>query len=631
MENTNSEYKETIKKYIMNKVLKSDGITSEQLKLIIDLYNDDDRTLDEIKTELDGYFASIEAVMANISMKQGEDNKMYSINIDTQTKGIRLSPTQIDLITITEISSTNELLNFIANCKQLEYSDIEIQQFYKTKLDLAKRTVFDDYIKTLITPQEIKKEPYAYLIKKLQELNISEEFTQEVIEMYKSGNVEEAINYITTKLNLDYATILSKKFHKHSIDYDNVKKSSYEEFVEIAKRIADFDCITIISGNYASTMNNGIFDSYHIKRALDFCKKHDVQARYSSLLSQDSLPFFENKSVEDIKKMLSAHIMSSIEFINEYNENNKLTDGMPVINSIVLFEELINQKKDKTSEFGYYNIWEDMGISLEDIIDIFSPAIGRKPTGVEYVYDESYVETKEKRAIQLALAKRIKDSVPELLDIFGTKMHISSDVQSSTIEETFKELKQFSDNNDIKLAITEFDIHISPKNIERLKRQQKSSEEIAEYANFQKLKQLNMISLIAEMIGIEFNELAYGSITDSMDLNINGKDIDTLYSGLYGQQLTPKSVREIVHINQSVSRPINSESVEGYLEALNSMLETQAEIVPQEHHQKEPAEKKLVKKEFSEPTPNDDAGYANFPQLLILTLIIIGILYILLM
>ena len=61
-----------------------------------------------------------------------------------------------------------------------------------------------------------------------------------------------------------------------------------------------------------------------------------------------------------------------------------------------------------------------------------------------------------------------------------------------------------------------------------------------------------MISHIAKMIGVEFNELAYGTITDSMDLNTNGKDIDTLYSGLYGQQLSPKPVEEIVCLNQVV-------------------------------------------------------------------------------
>ena len=631
MENTNSKNRETIKEYIMNAVAKFEGITSEQVELIIDLYAEEERTLDEIKSELDGYFASIEASIANISMKQTKPNKIYSINIDTQTKGIRLSSTQMDLITITEISSTNELLDFIANCKQLEYSEMEIQQFYKTKIQLAKRIVFDDYIKTLITPREIKKEPYAYLMKKLQDLNIEEEFRQEVIKIYKTGNVDEAINYITTKLNLDYSTILSNKFHKHTIDYDNVKNSSYEEFAELAKKITEFDYITITSGNYTSTMNNGTFDSYHVKRALEFCKKHDVQARYSSLLSQDSFKSFENKSLQEVKALLSTYIMSTIEFINAYNTDNKLTDGMPVVNSIVLFDELINQKKDKTSAVGYYNIWESIGISLEDIIDIFSPAIGNKPLGVEYVYNESYVETKEKRDVQLALAKRIKDISPELIDIFGTKMHISSDIQSSTIEKTFKELNEFSDETDIKLAITEFDIHIPQKTVEKLKKEQKSSEEIVAYANFQKLKQLNMISHIAKMIGVEFNELAYGTITDSMDLNTNGKDIDTLYSGLYGQQLSPKPVEEIVCVNQQVERPSNSMSVEGYLDILNSMLETQREIVPQEQSEKKSDEKKLVKKELVSTTQNDDAGYANFPQLLILTLIIIGLLYILLM
>lgn len=633
MEHQNElENKEEIAKYIMMTVSNFEGITSEQVSLIKDLYKDDTREFEEIKSELDSYFASIEAVNANIDMRQEATDKTYLLNIDASAKGVRLSPTQMDLITITEISSTNELLNFIANCKQLNYSDIELQKFYKTKLDLAKRMVFEDYRSTLITPQEIKKEPYKYLIKRLQELNIDEDFTEEIIEMCKSGNVEEAINFVTTKLNLDYSTILSKNFQRYSIDYENVKNSSYEEFIELAKKINEFDFITITAGSYTLTVNNGVFDSYHIKRALDFCQKHDIQASYSSLLSQDILALLDSKSNEEMKKILSTYIMNSINFINEYNKENYLTDGMPVINSIVLFDELINNKKDKAAEYGYYNVWERAGLSIEDMIEIFAPAIGNKPAGVEYIYNESYVETKEKRKIQLELAKKIKQLAPELIDIFGTKMHISSEMLASTIEDTFEDLKKFSDETGIELAITEFDIHIPQKNIEKLKESKKSSEQIAEYVSFHKLKQLNMLSLIAKMTGIEFNELSYGSITDSMDLNIRGKDIESLYSGLFGQQLMPKSIKEIVHINQNVERPTNSEKVQSYMDALNSMMDAQTQIVPQEYNKEETTEKKLVKKDTSSPqVNNDDAGYANFPQLLILTLIIVALLYILLM
>ena len=52
MENTNSKNRETIKEYIMNAVAKFEGITSEQVELIIDLYAEEERTLDEINYKL---------------------------------------------------------------------------------------------------------------------------------------------------------------------------------------------------------------------------------------------------------------------------------------------------------------------------------------------------------------------------------------------------------------------------------------------------------------------------------------------------------------------------------------------------------------------------------------------------
>lgn len=382
-------------------------------------------------------------------------------------------------------------------------------------------------------------------------------------------------------------------------------------------------------------MNNGKFDPYHIKKGLDFCKKHDVQARYHSLLTQEQIKQLQGKSKEEIIEQLRAYVSETIDFINGYNNENKLSDGMPVINSVDIFNELINLKKDKTTNNGYYNVWEQLGLTVTDLVDIFAPAIGKKPEGIEYIYNEAFVETEEKRKVQLELARRIKQQAPELIDIFGTQMHITTEFKESTIERTFLDLKEFSEETGIEIAITEFDMHMPGQIIDSLKKAGKTTSEIAEYAMYRKLTQLSKISEIAKKVGIKFTEISYGSMTDSMDHNKKRNERTTLYGGLFGSVLAPKAVKEIVEYKPQIKMPEYTSDVLGYLGMLNAMQETQPMITPNEYPGKlEEKPKQFVKKQQNtlvEDNLQSDAGYANFPQILMLTLILIAVLYILLM
>lgn len=614
---------------------KIDGITSEQIELIKEFYIDDERNLKEIESEIKAYFSSIEVFNTTMTMSKQEPQETYLLDVNSPIKGIYLSPIQIDLMTITEIESTNELLAFIKDCAQIEYNEFQLEEFYKMKLDLAKRKVFEDYRKTLIGTADLKYDPNITLKRKISSLGLNEEVAEEAINLYKEGKVEEAINYITTKLNLDYGTIISENFRKHRVDTEDIKCSSYEEVSALAQRISDFDIITITAGQYKFVMNNGTFDSYHIKRGLDFCKKHDVQARYNSLITQELMESFLGKQKDEIIEQMRMYISQTIEFINQYNKDNSLSDGMPVINSINIFSELVNLKKDKSSNKGYYNIWQQLGLDESDLIDVLAPAIGNKPLEVDYIYNEAFVETKEKRDVQFDLAKRIHQQVPELIDIFGTEMHITTDFKLSTIEDTFKDLKKFSDETGIEIAITEFDMHLPVRELENLQKVGKSSIEIAEYAMYRKLTQISKIASIAKKTGISFSDVSYCSVTDSMDYNKKRQNVTTVYGGLFGNSLEPKGINEIVEYKPPLEIPQSTVNVLGYLDTLNSILETQQIIAPQENIQKNNEQpKQFVKKSPTTPLENNnsnDAGYANFPQILMLTLFIIAILYILLM
>lgn len=620
----------SIEDLILNTVGKTTGITSEQIDLVRELYKDDARNLDEIREELLAYSASVIDSKYGIPMKQSKKPTPYYLNIQAPIKGIHLGETQIDLISVIEVTTIDELQEFLIGCAQLNYAETDLQQLCKMDLETAKRKVFEDYRRTLIGTVDLKKNPFLLLKRKIACLGLPEEANDIVIALCKKGNLDEAVNYITTNISADYNTIIAENFRGHSLDWDDVKCTSYEELSALAQEIANFNCITVTSGKYRNVMNNGTFDPYHIKRELDFCKKHGVQARYHSLLSKDTMEYFKGKPKEEIAEQLRSYVSESINFINSYNEENKLADGRPVIRSVDIFNELINLKKDKNSAKGYYNIWEQLGLTTTDIVDIFAPAIGNKKENIEYVYNEAFVETEEKRRAQLQLVQDIHHLAPELIDIFGTQMHITTEFNPETIERTFLDLKQFSNSTGIKIAITEFDMYIPEKTLEHLIAIGKTTTQIDEYANHKKKAQLETIVKAANNTKIDFSEVSYWSATDSMDHNKKRQHQSNLYGGLFGNQLAPKGANEVIDYSPELKRPDNAIDVLDNLSLLEAMLTSS--ILPT--IEADTTETKQFVKKAEKVIPqntNDDGGFTNFPQLLIMSLILIAVLYIILM
>ena len=150
---------QAIQNLIIKTSSKEKNITEDQLELLKELYMDDKRNLNDIKPEIYSYYSSIDMVNTKTSMKKIKNKNIYDLNIQNSTKGIYLGETQIDLITITEIKSIDQLLDFIENCAQIKYSKAELRQLCKMELTLAKRKVFDDYRNTLTRKIDIEKEP----------------------------------------------------------------------------------------------------------------------------------------------------------------------------------------------------------------------------------------------------------------------------------------------------------------------------------------------------------------------------------------------------------------------------------------------------------------------------------------
>lgn len=551
-------------------------------------------------------------------------NGPYFLNISSPTKTLYLGQTQIDLIGITQLASPDELESFIKDCAEFSYTTREIERLKETFPE-SKRTIFTDYcskIPSTKTPTE-----RSYLVRRNIEVpELDEAEVDEIMNLYYRGYQNLAIERLGKQNKKALQAIRDNFFRRQTADYDDVKYTTYEEMENLGKKLSDFNCLLITSGKYSCVKNDEEFDSYHVNRALEFAKKNGLQVRYHSLLTQD-MPLDFRK-----KESLKIFVQESIDFINSHNaeiksKNNGEEKGL--ITSVDLMNEIISIHPNSEGE--YENIWEQSGLTTEDIIDIFSYAKNHKPEGVSYVYNEAFVEVPEKRAKQLEIARKL--SAAGLIDTFGTQMHISTNTKAKNITESFADLKQLSDETGLKIAITEFDCYVPPKTLTKLQKNGCTDKEIRQIAIELKKEKIQEVERIAEESQIAFSEVGYWSATDSMDhnkrrarLNDPKTTPESLYGGLYGDELKNKAATK----TKSVARKIPS-----YSEELQHMLEERHPIKPETStslSQQKDSAKVFTKKSNTTvnnaPSGGESNGYANVPILLIMILLLVAIVHI---
>lgn len=131
-------------------------------------------------------------------------------------------------------------------------------------------------------------------------------------------------------------------------------------------------------------------------------------------------------------------------------ENNKqLADGSKVINTVEIFNELVEKNKSN-KDSSYDMVWEkNFGITIDEIISCFDDI--KKPVGVEFMYNETTLtESQRKRDKVEEVLFEIDKLSPNLIDSFGDQMHLSDeDVMTEkgkqNLVETAKMLKRIQD------------------------------------------------------------------------------------------------------------------------------------------------------------------------------------------
>lgn len=429
---------------------------------------------------------------------------IYSLNVDSPIKGGYFSSEQIDLLSIIQCHSIDELMKFIANCDQINHVYGIFESINGMDLESAKRSIFKSYQDSMVyNDQGID----ASRINRFNYLGITS---------------EEELMSVIDKSHPRSQEILSLNHHFISEEWDQTKSISYEEMKTLNSQLPLFNSMLIGSGkiykviNKYDTNKDTKYDFYFAKRDLDFAYKNGKQVRFHSLLVKDDGKIFNEKSKEEIMDIIKEYVKQSIDFIKNYNSSHKINiNGKeePVINAVDLFNEIVSFDKNKQGE--YYNIWEQKyGISMPELMSCFEYALVNKPEGVNYLYNEPFLEDDQRRQ---KVFETLAQTTPGLIDTLGSQMHITITQDIDSIKRCFADFKRLQDNG-MQIQITEFDMCLGRSDVPRVFGP--NADISLERVYQEKDKKISKISGVIRESGVRLSGISYWSLTDGIDCNL---------------------------------------------------------------------------------------------------------------
>lgn len=210
----------------------------------------------------------------------------YSLNVDSPIKGGYFSSEQIDLLSIIQCQSIDELMKFIANCDQINNVNNIFQSINGMDLESAKRRIFKSYQDSMV-----------YNDQSLDD-SITNRFN------YLGITSEEELITVIDRSHPRSQEILSLNHHFISEERDQIKSISYEEMEILNSQLPMFNSMLVGSGKIYKILNKydtnqaTKYDFYFAKRDLDFAYRNGKQVRFHSLLEKK----MEKHSMENLKK-----------------------------------------------------------------------------------------------------------------------------------------------------------------------------------------------------------------------------------------------------------------------------------------------------------------------------------------
>lgn len=449
-------------------------ITDEKKKKAIEMFKDSNGDLkseiipkiNEIANQMIEDFVMFQNHLAKFTGNNQlwKSRELASLQLNTSKNGIYLSQQQIDLLMITELKSKEELKNYVENiCGQFPNMTVEdIVSNYRSiqtldDLEEAKKELYKKYQDSLISYLDNAKMNSIEQAKvKLEKLGITAQEQDACLSFISQGKIEDVYKYLQQRHGVDFITQFNRYMKD---DFENVKSVSYEEMKSLSNLISNdpsIDTIIIATGKFDNTIyqssNGKVFDPYLTEKALYYCMSHNKHMRYHALFDQSHVDNLlrQGKGLKDHDKILAemkSFVKKSIDFIEE--NNKQLADGSKVINTVEIFNELVEKNKSN-KDSSYDMVWEkNFGITIDEIISCFDDI--KKPVGVEFMYNETTLtESSQKRDKVEKVLFEIDKLKPNLIDSFGDQMHLSDkDVMTEkgnqNLVETAKMIKRIQD------------------------------------------------------------------------------------------------------------------------------------------------------------------------------------------
>ena len=477
-----------------------------------------------------------------------QQSELATLDLNTEQNGIYLSQQQIDLLMITDINTKEELKDYIENiCGQFPNMKVEdvISNFDSImsleQLEEAKRTLYQKYQDGLISYLDNARMSDIQKAKvKLERLGINGQELDYCLTLVFQNRISEAFNYLGQKNGDNFITKFNRSMND---DFENIKDVSYDEMKslsELIKRDKSIDTIIVATGKFDNsiyqTMNGKVFDPYLTSKALQFCYTNKKHMRYHALFDQAHVDYLskQGKGLKDHDQILAemkAYVKMSMDYIEK--NNRQLPDGTMLINTVEVFNELVEKNKvDKDSP--YSMVWEKyFGITIEEIMSCFDGI--KKPDGVEFMYNETTLtESSQKRVMVEKVLYQIEQKQSGFIDVIGDQMHLSDeDVMTKkglqNLTETAQMLKRFQDGKVVvdgqireikpkKTECTEHDFHFTKAFLENINILNQSSQN-TDLWSIKKGMQ-DIISKTYNQNGVKFEKSTYWSLFGKNDHNI---------------------------------------------------------------------------------------------------------------
>ena len=571
------EEKKHIESYIRNisDQLSKNGInvTDEQLSYIINKYTHSETSIEEITSEPKILLDDLLELYSNTLDPKPLENLPIDFN------GITLNNQDIDLMLIAGANTPQELqeaLTQITNITvSLDTTDLTEEQFLSIR-----EQIYNMYLNNLTSRNDYIRNKDIELKRKIKYLKDSGTLTSKEITTLdqiidKSNNKEEIIERLNESFSQDRVHRIYETIRDLSpIEKTGIKSSTVEASRNLLKTIkSNYNSITIDEeAKYGKiVLQDGTFNFKHLKKSLDFAKKHDKQVRLNTLLFYMDCPDYlydletNDKNKEIVKQKLESYIYATTQFIVDNGYAG-------TVRSIDVFNELLNRfalsgntpymyrgdipQTPTIMPNGQLDVDDNIKagwlkhLDISDLCDVIAVARKNLPT-TDFMYNDDNLIDPQKIPATIEIIKKIREEEKrlgvKLIDSIGTQMHIDNGMTKEQMREMIINLSQFG----LPIEITEFDIVIT-HGIENL------SEEQIETIRQAKI---NEIYECVNELKDEYNIRGFTiwSKTDKQNFRVNLANeeripkglepIETLHGGYYTEEMKQKKKEKFQRFN----------------------------------------------------------------------------------